>query len=82
MIPDSESLPGLVSGFYFDVMEITPEIIGRHRFSAENHKVRVVIGIGEKLAPFLSTKFNNRLSDSAALGTSCIYSPIIRAVSF
>ncbi|XP_042812968.1 xylulose kinase isoform X2 [Panthera tigris] len=26
-------------GFYFDVMEITPEIIGRHRFSAENHKV-------------------------------------------
>uniref|UniRef100_A0A452TH21 Xylulose kinase n=1 Tax=Ursus maritimus TaxID=29073 RepID=A0A452TH21_URSMA len=23
-------------GFYFDVMEITPEIIGRHRFSAEN----------------------------------------------
>ncbi|XP_060163686.1 xylulose kinase isoform X4 [Globicephala melas] len=26
-------------GFYFDVMEITPEIIGRHRFSAENHEV-------------------------------------------
>ncbi|XP_039093156.1 xylulose kinase isoform X7 [Hyaena hyaena] len=26
-------------GFYFDVMEITPEIIGRHRFSAENRKV-------------------------------------------
>uniref|UniRef100_A0A673TX84 Xylulose kinase n=2 Tax=Suricata suricatta TaxID=37032 RepID=A0A673TX84_SURSU len=26
-------------GFYFDVMEITPEIMGRHRFSAENHKV-------------------------------------------
>ncbi|XP_075862547.1 xylulose kinase isoform X2 [Microcebus murinus] len=26
-------------GFYFDVMEITPEIIGRHRFNAENHKV-------------------------------------------
>ncbi|XP_024612516.1 xylulose kinase isoform X5 [Neophocaena asiaeorientalis asiaeorientalis] len=25
-------------GFYFDVMEITPEIIGRHRFSAENHE--------------------------------------------
>ncbi|GAB5576957.1 xylulose kinase isoform X1 [Prionailurus iriomotensis] len=28
-----------LSGFYFDVMEITPEIIGRHRFSAENRKV-------------------------------------------
>ncbi|XP_076985893.1 xylulose kinase isoform X2 [Tamandua tetradactyla] len=26
-------------GFYFDVMEITPEIIGRHRFNAENHEV-------------------------------------------
>ncbi|XP_057347288.1 xylulose kinase isoform X3 [Manis pentadactyla] len=26
-------------GFYFDVMEITPEIIGRHRFSADNCKV-------------------------------------------
>ncbi|XP_064446125.1 xylulose kinase isoform X5 [Mirounga angustirostris] len=26
-------------GFYFDVMEITPEIIGRHRFSAENRQV-------------------------------------------
>ncbi|KAI4532135.1 hypothetical protein MG293_017400 [Ovis ammon polii] len=26
-------------GFYFDVMEITPEIIGRHRFSAENREV-------------------------------------------
>uniref|UniRef100_A0A8D1GVC2 Xylulose kinase n=1 Tax=Sus scrofa TaxID=9823 RepID=A0A8D1GVC2_PIG len=25
--------------FYFDVMEITPEIIGRHRFNAENHEV-------------------------------------------
>ncbi|XP_059965634.1 xylulose kinase isoform X2 [Mesoplodon densirostris] len=26
-------------GFYFDVMEITPEIIGRRRFTAENHEV-------------------------------------------
>ncbi|KAM5313384.1 xylulose kinase isoform 2-T2 [Glossophaga mutica] len=26
-------------GFYFDVMEITPEMIGRHRFSAENREV-------------------------------------------
>nr|XP_036870050.1 xylulose kinase isoform X1 [Manis javanica] len=26
-------------GFYFDVMEITPEITGRHRFSADNCKV-------------------------------------------
>ncbi|MBZ3883327.1 Xylulose kinase [Sciurus carolinensis] len=26
-------------GFYFDVMEITPEIIGRHRFDAENQEV-------------------------------------------
>ncbi|XP_049726839.1 xylulose kinase isoform X2 [Elephas maximus indicus] len=26
-------------GFYFDVMEITPEIIGRHRFNAENREV-------------------------------------------
>nr|XP_033787587.1 xylulose kinase isoform X1 [Geotrypetes seraphini]XP_033787588.1 xylulose kinase isoform X1 [Geotrypetes seraphini] len=26
-------------GFYFDVMEITPEAIGSHRFSADNHKV-------------------------------------------
>ncbi|XP_064133568.1 xylulose kinase isoform X1 [Loxodonta africana] len=26
-------------GFYFDVMEITPEIIGRHRFNAENCEV-------------------------------------------
>ncbi|XP_037703328.1 xylulose kinase isoform X3 [Choloepus didactylus] len=25
-------------GFYFDVMEITPEIIGHHRFNAENHE--------------------------------------------
>ncbi|XP_046502570.1 xylulose kinase isoform X2 [Equus quagga] len=27
------------AGFYFDVMEITPEIVGRHRFSAENREV-------------------------------------------
>ncbi|XP_023587986.1 xylulose kinase isoform X3 [Trichechus manatus latirostris] len=26
-------------GFYFDVMEITPEIVGRHRFNAENCEV-------------------------------------------
>ncbi|KAM6161586.1 xylulose kinase [Erethizon dorsatum] len=26
-------------GFYFDVMEITPEVIGCHRFNAENHEV-------------------------------------------
>lgn len=32
-----------VSGFYFDVMEITPEIIGRYRFSAENREVRVLL---------------------------------------
>lgn len=32
-----------MSGFYFDVMEITPEIIGCHRFNAENHKVRVLL---------------------------------------
>ncbi|XP_055985369.1 xylulose kinase isoform X1 [Sorex fumeus] len=26
-------------GFYFDVMEITPEVIGRHRFNAANQEV-------------------------------------------
>ncbi|XP_073915942.1 xylulose kinase isoform X1 [Castor canadensis] len=26
-------------GFYFDVMEITPEIIGHHRFNPESHEV-------------------------------------------
>ncbi|XP_004835301.1 xylulose kinase isoform X3 [Heterocephalus glaber] len=26
-------------GFYFDIMEITPEMIGYHRFNAENHEV-------------------------------------------
>ncbi|XP_006109115.1 xylulose kinase-like, partial [Myotis lucifugus] len=26
-------------GFYFDVKEITPEMIGRHRFSPENREV-------------------------------------------
>ncbi|KAM6170343.1 xylulose kinase isoform 2-T2 [Rhynchocyon petersi] len=26
-------------GFYFDVMEITPEIMGRHRFNSESHEV-------------------------------------------
>ncbi|XP_006890713.1 PREDICTED: xylulose kinase [Elephantulus edwardii] len=26
-------------GFYFDVMEITPEIVGRHRFNAEGQEV-------------------------------------------
>ncbi|XP_011889918.1 PREDICTED: xylulose kinase [Cercocebus atys] len=31
-------------GFYFDVMEITPEIIGCHRFNAENHKVAAFPG--------------------------------------
>ncbi|XP_037587245.1 xylulose kinase isoform X2 [Cebus imitator] len=31
-------------GFYFDVMEITPEIIGRHRFNTENHKVSAFPG--------------------------------------
>ncbi|XP_038287838.1 xylulose kinase isoform X1 [Canis lupus baileyi] len=31
-------------GFYFDIMEITPEIIGRHRFSAENLKVSAFPG--------------------------------------
>ncbi|KAI2528872.1 xylulokinase [Homo sapiens] len=31
-------------GFYFDVMEITPEIIGRHRFNTENHKVAAFPG--------------------------------------
>ncbi|EPY86841.1 hypothetical protein CB1_000295001 [Camelus ferus] len=31
-------------GFYFDVMEITPEIIGRHRFTAENREVSAFPG--------------------------------------
>ncbi|XP_055457548.1 xylulose kinase isoform X4 [Psammomys obesus] len=31
-------------GFYFDVMEITPEIIGRHRFNAENIEVSAFPG--------------------------------------
>uniref|UniRef100_A0A8I5NMT3 Xylulose kinase n=1 Tax=Papio anubis TaxID=9555 RepID=A0A8I5NMT3_PAPAN len=31
-------------GFYFDVMEITPEIIGCHRFNAESHKVAAFPG--------------------------------------
>uniref|UniRef100_G1R015 Xylulose kinase n=1 Tax=Nomascus leucogenys TaxID=61853 RepID=G1R015_NOMLE len=31
-------------GFYFDVMEITPEIIGRHRFNTENRKVAAFPG--------------------------------------
>nr|XP_055177245.1 xylulose kinase isoform X2 [Nyctereutes procyonoides] len=31
-------------GFYFDIMEITPEIIGRHRFNAENLKVSAFPG--------------------------------------
>uniref|UniRef100_A0A2K5EEA6 Xylulose kinase n=1 Tax=Aotus nancymaae TaxID=37293 RepID=A0A2K5EEA6_AOTNA len=31
-------------GFYFDVMEITPEIIGHHRFNTENRKVSAFPG--------------------------------------
>uniref|UniRef100_F7HD14 Xylulose kinase n=1 Tax=Callithrix jacchus TaxID=9483 RepID=F7HD14_CALJA len=31
-------------GFYFDVMEITPEIIGRHRFNTEKRKVSAFPG--------------------------------------
>ncbi|XP_059018048.1 xylulose kinase isoform X1 [Mustela lutreola] len=34
-------------GFYFDVMEITPEITGRHRFSAENRQVSAFPGAVE-----------------------------------
>uniref|UniRef100_A0A8D1Q2Q7 Xylulose kinase n=1 Tax=Sus scrofa TaxID=9823 RepID=A0A8D1Q2Q7_PIG len=43
-------------GFYFDVMEITPEIIGRHRFNAENHEVQLwktaYSALGELSQPF------------------------------
>lgn len=34
----------LDAGFYFDVMEITPEAVGIHRFNRDNQKV-VIIGL-------------------------------------
>jgi len=30
------------AGFYFDVMEITPEAVGVHRFNSDNQKVVII----------------------------------------
>lgn len=32
----------LDAGFYFDVMEITPEAVGIHRFNRDNEKVGII----------------------------------------
>lgn len=59
-------------------MEITPEIIGRHRFSAENHEVCVLLVLELHLLQFwvLNGTVTSQITCVLLLGTSFIHSSI------